>query len=86
MSIITWIIFGAIAGWLASLITGDNARIGILGNIVVGILGAVIGGFIAGMLDIGGVSGFNLTSILTAVAGAVILLAIIGMFSKRTPV
>ena len=44
--IISWIVFGALAGWVASMIAGDNARQGWLGNIIVGIIGAFIGGLI----------------------------------------
>ena len=47
MGILFWIVFGGIAGWVASIITGRNDRMGCLTNIVVGILGALIGGCIA---------------------------------------
>ena len=46
--IISWIVFGALAGWVASMIAGDDARQGWLGNIIVGIIGAFIGGLIFG--------------------------------------
>ena len=46
MSIIMWIIFGALAGWIASIIMKTNAEQGAIGNIIVGILGALIGGFL----------------------------------------
>lgn len=78
MSIITWIILGLIAGYIASLIT--KTREGMLTNIVVGIIGAFIGGLVLNLFGTGGVSGFNLPSILTAVLGAVILLAIVRAF------
>lgn len=80
MSIIVWIIFGALAGWIASMITGDNARQGAIGNIVVGILGAVLGGWLSGFIGSAGVTGFNITSLLIAVIGAVILLFIVRAF------
>lgn len=47
MDILLWIIFGGLAGWIASLIVGADASLGILGNIIVGIVGAFIGGWIA---------------------------------------
>ena len=50
MGILSWIIFGARAGWIASKITGHDASMGILSNIIVGILGAVIGGFIMSLI------------------------------------
>ena len=75
MGIITWLIFGALAGWVASLIFGNNNRQGWIGNIVVGIVGAIIGGFIGNLIFDHGVSGFNISSFLIAVVGALILLA-----------
>lgn len=75
MGIISWIIFGAIAGWIASKITGDDPSMGLGSNIVVGIVGSFIGGFLGTrILNIGKVTGFNLQSFLIAVAGSVILL------------
>ncbi len=82
MGIITWIIFGALAGWIASIITGRNNRMGCIANIVVGIAGAFIGGFLMSFIGGGGVSGFNLYSFFVAVIGAVALLVIVGFFQK----
>jgi len=82
MGIISWIVLGALAGWLASIITKNNASMGLLKNIVVGILGAMIGGFVVGFLGGTGVTGFNLWSIFVAFLGAVILLAIINLFTR----
>jgi uncharacterized membrane protein YeaQ/YmgE (transglycosylase-associated protein family) len=83
--IISWIVFGALAGWVASMISGDNARQGWLGNIIVGIIGAFIGGLIFGFLFGGGqfTLGWNIGSFIAAVIGAIILLAILRMFSSR---
>ena len=75
MGIILWIIFGAIAGWIASAIMKSND--GIIMDIILGIVGAVIGGWIMSALGTGGVSGFNLYSLVVAVFGAVILIAIV---------
>jgi uncharacterized membrane protein YeaQ/YmgE (transglycosylase-associated protein family) len=83
MEIIAWIVFGALAGWIASMIMGTNAEQGALGNIIIGIIGAFIGGFIIQTLTGSDVSGFNFVSLLTAILGAVILLAIVRMFRKR---
>ncbi len=74
MNIILWVVFGALAGWLASLIMGTDARQGWLTNIIVGIVGAFIGGFIMNALGYSGTTGFDLYSILVAVGGAVVLL------------
>lgn len=72
MSIILWIVFGAIAGWIASWIT--RSSYGIFGDIVIGIIGALLGGFLMSLFGQSGVSGFNLYSFLVAILGAVILL------------
>ena len=83
MGIIVWIIFGALAGWIASIITGRNNRMGCIANIVVGIVGAFLGGFLMSLVGLGAVNGFNLYSFFVAVLGAVVLLVIVGLFQKR---
>ena len=75
MGIIIWIIFGALAGWIASAIMKSNE--GVLMDIVIGIVGAVIGGWIMSALGQGGVSGFNLYSLVVAIFGAVVLIAVV---------
>lgn len=80
MGIIVWIIFGALAGWIASLIMRTDGEQGALANIVIGIVGAFIGGYAFSMLGGHGVTGFNLSSLLVAVVGAVILIAIVKAF------
>ena len=79
---IFWILLGALAGWIASMIMGRNAQMGALANIIVGIIGALIGGFIMNSLGGPGVTGFNLYSILVAIGGAVVLLLIVGLFRR----
>lgn len=74
LGFIGWIVLGGLAGWVASMIMGTNARQGLLGNIVVGIIGGLLGGFVFGLLGGAGVTGFNLWSFLVALVGAVILL------------
>jgi len=81
-SIIFWIILGALAGWIASMIMGRNATMGAGANIVVGIIGAIIGGLIMNSLGGPGVTGFNLYSILVAIGGAIVLLFIVGLFRR----
>lgn len=77
MGIILWIIFGALVGWIASLIMGTDARQGALANIGIGIVGALIGGFIMSFLGKSGVTGFNLYSFLVSLVGAIVLILII---------
>lgn len=76
LGIIGWIILGGLAGWVASMIVGNNAQQGVIGNIVVGIIGAFLGGFIVSLFGANGVTGFNVWSFLVALLGAVVLLFI----------
>lgn len=75
MSIILWIVLGLIAGWLANVIMGTGGY-GVLGDIILGIIGALIGGLLASLLFGVAVTGLNLTSIIIAVIGAILFIAI----------
>ena len=77
MGILLWIIFGALVGWIASMVMGTDANQGAILNIVVGIVGAVVGGYVMSFFGETGVTGFNLYSFLVALLGAVILIAIV---------
>ncbi|MBA3789351.1 GlsB/YeaQ/YmgE family stress response membrane protein [Patescibacteria group bacterium] len=81
MGIILWIVFGAIVGWVASLIM--KTRGGIVMDIIVGIVGAVIGGWAMSFFGGAPVGGFNLYSFVVALIGAVILLAIVKAVSGK---
>jgi uncharacterized membrane protein YeaQ/YmgE (transglycosylase-associated protein family) len=83
MGFLSWIVFGLIAGGLAKMIMPGKDPGGCLVTILIGIVGAVIGGFIATRLGYGGITGFNLGSMLLAVLGAVILLIIYRMIARR---
>jgi uncharacterized membrane protein YeaQ/YmgE (transglycosylase-associated protein family) len=81
---VSWIIFGALAGWVASIISGRNSQQGCLMNIIVGIVGAFLGGW--GYQLITGhplVVGWNWTAFIVAVIGAVVLLGIINLVFGR---
>ena len=82
MNIIAWIILGALAGWIASMLVGKDAEMGIVANILTGIAGAFIGGFIFNLFGGSGVTGFNLWSLLVAVMGSFILLLVIKAFRR----
>jgi uncharacterized membrane protein YeaQ/YmgE (transglycosylase-associated protein family) len=78
------IIVGGIIGWIASMIMGRDASMGILMNIVVGVIGALLGGWIGSMLF--GIdstlSDFNLPGLLMSLVGAIVLLGIINLIQR----
>ena len=83
MNFLVWIIFGAIAGWIASIVMGRNKKMGAVANIVVGVIGAFLGGYIMQLFGAQGVTGFNFPSLLVAIVGAIVLLFVVGLFSRR---
>jgi len=87
MGILSWIVVGLIAGWLAGSVMRGRG-FGLVGNIVVGIVGAVIGGFLSqALFNIpDAVNGFNLLSVVVAVLGAIVLIFIIRLLPGRSPV
>jgi len=82
MNILVWIIFGALAGWIASIVMGKNRQMGAIANIIVGIIGAFIGGWIMNQFGAAGVTGFNLNSLLVAILGAIVLLFVVGLVRR----
>ena len=82
MGIILWIIFGALVGWIASMIMKTDAQQGAMLNIIVGVIGAVVGGWIMSFFGKTGITGFNLYSFLVALVGAVVLIAIVKAVRK----
>ena len=75
MDILIWIIFGALVGWVASMVMGSGG--GIVWDVVVGIIGAVLGGYIMNFFGKTGVGGFNLYSFFVALLGACVLIVIV---------
>ena len=86
IDLIAWIVLGAIAGWLAGLVVGGHG-LGVIGTIVLGIVGALVGGFLASAIGLptggAGEGDINLVSIVVAVIGAIIVVAIAGMVMGR---
>ena len=79
MGLISWLVVGAIAGWLAGLLVKGDEGMGVIGHIVLGIVGGLIGGFLFGLLVPGGkdfVNGINIETIVTATIGAVIAVVV----------
>lgn len=83
MGIIGWIIIGALAGWIASLITGNDKKMGAGMNILVGVIGGFVGGIVLNLLGGYGVTGFNLWSLLVATIGSIVLLLIVNAVKRR---
>jgi uncharacterized membrane protein YeaQ/YmgE (transglycosylase-associated protein family) len=83
MGIIIFIIFGALVGWVASIIMHTNAEQGMFLNIAVGIIGSVIGGWFMGVIGGRGIGGFDLYSFIVALLGACVFIAIIRVVRKR---
>jgi uncharacterized membrane protein YeaQ/YmgE (transglycosylase-associated protein family) len=84
MGILSWIIVGLIAGWLASVVV-RGSDYGVIGDIVIGVVGGLLGGWIGtALLKIdANVTGINLESILVAFAGAVLLIIVLRMIGGR---
>lgn len=76
MGILLWILFGLIAGAIAKLLMPGEDPGGFIVTILIGIVGALLGGWLGSLILGVGVSGFNLSSFLIAIAGAVLLLII----------
>lgn len=82
LSILAWIIFGALAGWIASIITGKNRKMGAVENVVAGIVGAFLGGAIMNAIGYQGFTGFNFWSLFVAIVGAVALIVVVGLLRR----
>ena len=84
MGLLSWIVVGAIAGWLSGQVMKGRG-FGLLGDIIVGVAGGLVGGWLAGELFKvpNAVNGFNLTSIVVAFLGAVVLIVVARMFQGR---
>jgi uncharacterized membrane protein YeaQ/YmgE (transglycosylase-associated protein family) len=86
MNVLSWLLFGLLAGAIAKLIMPGKDPGGCLVTIGIGITGALIGGFIGtSMLGFGRVDGFNLRSLGIAVLGAIVLLGLYRLLLSRRP-
>lgn len=83
MGIILWIVFGALAGWIASAIMKTDSGQGTFMDIFMGIVGAMVGGFVMNFFGQSGVTGFNLYSLIVAVIGAIIVIYIGRLLRNR---
>ena len=85
MSIIAWIVLGAIAGYLAGFFVKGDEGLGIIGHILLGIVGALVGGFLAGLIfNSNPIDGpLDLSSIVVATIGAIVTVLVVGLFTSR---
>jgi uncharacterized membrane protein YeaQ/YmgE (transglycosylase-associated protein family) len=83
MGIILWILFGALAGWITSVIIKTDSSQGTMMDIIMGIVGAVVGGFIMGLVGQSGVTGFNVYSLVVSVIGAIVVIYFGRMMRNR---
>jgi len=83
MGLLTWLIVGAIAGWLAGQVM-KGSGFGLIGDIVIGVIGALVGGWLAGTLldkkDV--ISGFNIETLIVAFLGAVVVLYVVRLLKR----
>ncbi len=82
MSVIAWILFGLIAGFIGSKIM-SNSGSGIVLDVVLGVVGALVGGFVFQIVGLTGVTGFNMWSLFVAIIGSVIVLGGYHLLSPR---
>lgn len=83
MGLLSWIVFGLIAGAVAKFLMPGRDPGGCIITIIIGVIGAVLGGYLATLLGFGGISGFDLRSFLIAVVGSILLLLIWRMLRGR---
>lgn len=84
MSIIAWLVVGALAGWIAGKVVPGDEGYGVLGTIIAGIVGALVGGFLFGALtNTDWTTGINIPTLVAAIVGAIIVVYVWGMVAKR---
>lgn len=84
MSIIAWLVVGAIAGWIAGKLVPGDEGYGVIGTIIAGIVGALVGGFVLGAVTgEDWTTGINIPTLLAAIVGAVIVVVVWGMIAKN---
>ena len=87
MNFIIWLFMGGIIGWLASIMMKTNGQQGIILNVIVGVVGAMIGGWLLSpLMGVGTINqdNFSLPSLMVSLVGAVILLAVVNLFRRRS--
>ena len=84
MSIIAWLVVGALAGWIAGMIVKGDEGYGVIGTIIAGILGAILGGFLLGLVTGENyMDEFSIMTIVAAIVGAVIVVMVWRAIASR---
>jgi uncharacterized membrane protein YeaQ/YmgE (transglycosylase-associated protein family) len=85
MSIIAWLVVGAIAGWIAGMVVPGDEGYGWIGAIIAGIVGALVGGFVLGLItNEDWTTGINIPTLIAAIVGAIIVVFAWKMISRRS--
>jgi uncharacterized membrane protein YeaQ/YmgE (transglycosylase-associated protein family) len=86
MTVIGWIVLGAIGGWIGGILVKGDEGMGVIGHIVLGIVGAALAGWVVTLLTkedpMDGV--FDISSLITAIVGAVVLVVLVNAFQGRS--
>lgn len=84
-SIISWIIVGGLAGWIASMIMGKNAQMGLVANVLAGVIGAFIVGLLVSLVTGGGgmPEAFSIWGFVAAIIGAILVIFIVSAVKGR---
>jgi uncharacterized membrane protein YeaQ/YmgE (transglycosylase-associated protein family) len=83
VSLLSWIVVGIIGGWLGKIFVPGEGPAGLIGDLIVGVLGAILGGWIWHYFGRAGVTGINLSSIIIAFAGSVVLLVLVRLLAGK---
>lgn len=83
MYIVLWLVFGAIVGWVASILMKKNASMGLLANIIVGLIGSALGMWLMNFLGFKISHSFSFAGFFVSVGGAALLIGIITLIKKR---
>jgi len=83
MYILLWLLFGAVVGWLASIVMNKNHNMGLIANIIVGLVGSALGMWLMDIFGFGRVDSFTFPGLLVSVGGAALLIGIISSLKRR---
>jgi uncharacterized membrane protein YeaQ/YmgE (transglycosylase-associated protein family) len=83
MYILLWLLFGALVGWIASILMRDNYRTGLIANIIYGLIGSALGIWLFEIAGFGAINTFSFLGIIVSIGGAALLIAIVSRLRRR---